>query len=144
MPIISDKIPNPCRELKAGDIMTPNPITLKQVSSMSEIRDVLDQGNHHAYPLTNQQNDLVGIIPRNFILTIIKNKAWYGADPKQDSFEAVHVGKYAEMNRELSQSVVDSNKYQTRNDLKVHPSKVFADHFDDPDAPMHESRVLPW
>jgi CBS domain-containing protein len=51
--IITDKIPPPCRDLKAGDIMSTNPVCLKAVDTVENIRRVLLSNNHHAYPLLN-------------------------------------------------------------------------------------------
>jgi hypothetical protein len=37
MPIITDKIPTPCKKLVAGDMMKPDPITLMSVDSVKNI-----------------------------------------------------------------------------------------------------------
>jgi hypothetical protein len=37
MPIINDKIPGPCKALKAGDIMAKNPITFNSVQKVGKI-----------------------------------------------------------------------------------------------------------
>lgn len=78
LPIITDKIPPPCKNLKAGDVMNDNPVFLNILDSVENIRDVLTANNHHAFPLINSEFKLVGIIPRNFIIIILKNEAWYG------------------------------------------------------------------
>ena len=85
MPIITDKIPGPCTNLRAGDIMSSNPIKLKYLSTMEEIRKAIEDNNHHAFPLVNDEDRLVGIIPRNFIIVIIKEKAFYRVGPRERS-----------------------------------------------------------
>lgn len=77
MPIITDKIPAPCSNLKAGDIMASPAVCLQVVDSVENIRDALTSNNHHAFPLLNKNGKLVGIIPRNFIIVLIRQQAWY-------------------------------------------------------------------
>jgi len=72
MPIISDKIPAPCKGLKAGDIMGRNVICLNAVDDMTQIKDAL-LTSHHAFPILNANGKMIGIIPRNFIIVILKN-----------------------------------------------------------------------
>ena len=79
MPIISDKIPGPCKNLKAGDIMAANPLVLKGVSTVAEVINALEGNNHHAFPLVNKSKMLIGIIPRNFMMVLIREKAWYSS-----------------------------------------------------------------
>jgi CBS-domain-containing membrane protein len=83
MPIISDKIPGPCKSLRAGDIMAKDVVCLEAVDTISNIRKVL-KTSHHAFPILNKQNKLIGIIPRNFILSIIRNYGWYSHLPLED------------------------------------------------------------
>ena len=71
LPIITDKIPIPCLDLKAQDIMAKNPVCLRSVDSVQRIMQVLQSTNHHAFPLLDLKDKLVGIIPRNFIIVII-------------------------------------------------------------------------
>ncbi len=52
MPIITDKIPAPCKKLVAGDIMQPSPISLCSIESMKNIKKAL-KTQHHAFPIVN-------------------------------------------------------------------------------------------
>ena len=76
MPIILDNIPQPCVDLKAGDLMASPVVTLSVVESMENIQRALTS-KHHAFPLVNESNTVLGIIPRNFIIVLIQNKAFY-------------------------------------------------------------------
>lgn len=81
LPIITDKIPPPCEDLKAGDIMAENPICLKAVDTVENIKHVLTTTNHHAFPLLNSQGQLVGLIPRNYIIIILQQEMFYSRRP---------------------------------------------------------------
>ena len=41
MPIISDKIPGPCKALRAGDIMAKDPLTFDTVTKLEEVSKVI-------------------------------------------------------------------------------------------------------
>jgi len=83
MPILLDKIPSPCKKLVAGDIMQPAPIKLLPVESMKNIKKAL-KTNHRAFPIVNQNDYLIGIIPRNFILTLLENASFYDVSERSD------------------------------------------------------------
>lgn len=80
MPIISDKIPGPCRNLKAGDIMNPYPKTLQTLDTVEHVGEIITSANHHAFPLVNRNDKLVGLIPRNFIIVMLLHNGFYGTD----------------------------------------------------------------
>ena len=77
MPIITDKIPSSCKKLVAGDIMQPDPISLKSVDTMKNIKRAITYTEHRAFPIVNDDNYLIGIIPRNFIITLIEHENFY-------------------------------------------------------------------
>jgi hypothetical protein len=81
LPIITDKIPPPCQDLKAGDIMAKNPVCLRAVDTVENIKHVLTTTNHHAFPLLNSQGQLVGLIPKNYIIVILKQEMFYSRRP---------------------------------------------------------------
>jgi CBS domain-containing protein len=56
MPIIADRVPPPCKNLKAGDLMQPNPITVFSVDSMDNVRMSIANNNHHSFPVVNSEN----------------------------------------------------------------------------------------
>jgi CBS-domain-containing membrane protein len=112
MPIISDKIPTPCRNLRAGDIMSDTIVCFKMVDSVENIKEVLLSNNHHAYPLVNSSRRLVGLIPRNYIIVIIKNKGWFN----QERYGSQSINEVVSINEvERTRSTVISN-FQDEND----------------------------
>jgi len=62
----------------AENIMRKNVQTVKAVSSIESIKTLLDTTNHHAFPVINSKENVIGMIPRNFILVLIKNSSYYG------------------------------------------------------------------
>lgn len=76
MPIITDKIPGPCRHLKTGDIMAKKVVKFRSVETMENVAEAL-LTKHHAFPIVNQNNNLIGIIPRNFLVVLIKHQGFY-------------------------------------------------------------------
>jgi CBS-domain-containing membrane protein len=70
MPIISDKIPGPCKGLKAGDIMAKDVICINEVETVSNIQAIL-RSPHHAFPVINSKRKMTGIVPRNFIIILL-------------------------------------------------------------------------
>ena len=53
--------------------MQDKPVCLSVVDTVENIRDALTSNNHHAFPLINDEYRLVGMIPRNYVLIIVKN-----------------------------------------------------------------------
>lgn len=81
MPIIIEKVPEPCLSLRAGDIMASPVVTLQTVDTIANVRAALAT-SHHAFPLVNAERRVVGLIPRNFIVVLIQNKAFYSMRDK--------------------------------------------------------------
>jgi predicted transcriptional regulator len=88
MPIISDKIPSPCAKLVSGDIMQPNPINFLSVESMKNVQRALLNCDHRGFPIVNQENYLIGFIPRNFIIVLIENRAFYNMQVDEASMSS--------------------------------------------------------
>ena len=78
MPILTDRVPGPCKNLKAGDIMNNKVVTLFQVDSMSNVRSSIVNNNHHSFPIVNSDNMMIGSIPRNFVIKILEFEGFYG------------------------------------------------------------------
>jgi predicted transcriptional regulator len=77
MPILLDKIPQPCRLIQANAVMTRTLVTLKSVDTVEAIQAALAGNNHHSFPVLNTKGVIIGTIPRNFVITIVKNKYFY-------------------------------------------------------------------
>jgi len=83
MPIISDKIPGPCHNLRAGDIMAPKAKCLYSVDTVANVAELLNTTEHHAFPIINKKGRLIGIVPRNFIIVILTNLGFYGTSENE-------------------------------------------------------------
>ena len=38
---------------------------------------VMTSANHHSYPVLNTKGVVIGLIPRNFVMIVLKNKYFY-------------------------------------------------------------------
>ena len=79
MPILIDKVPTPCKYIIAEDFMQKKVITVQSVETVANISRALHSG-HHAFPVLNKSGNAAGLIPRNFLITILKRKGFY-VDP---------------------------------------------------------------
>ena len=76
MPIIMDTVPDQNKKMIAGQIMAHKVVTVKNVETVANLMKVL-KTSHHAFPVINHLGNLVGLIPRNFVLTILENRGFY-------------------------------------------------------------------
>jgi hypothetical protein len=150
MPIISDKIPGPCKKLRAGDVMAKPVITVRSVEKMDNIKKIL-KTEHHAFPVINMNDQLVGIIPRNFIMTIIEYEAWYSTTEVNEMARTSSMISSVEVvmnqNEFIKSKLRAKNKYI--NTHMFNPSissqyKKIAEEKIKDYPPIHESRILPW
>ena len=56
--------------------MATNLITLRNIETVENIKTALTT-SHHGFPVLNSNGNVVGLIPKNFLIILIKNKAWY-------------------------------------------------------------------
>lgn len=57
------------------------------VEKMDKIEKVLMTG-HHSFPVLNKNGYCVGIIPRNFIITLLLNRAFYVKEDEGNSSDS--------------------------------------------------------
>lgn len=82
MPIIVEEVPLACKEIVAGNIMSKDVLTFDCVESMENIEDALLNTNHHMFPVVNNKGLVIGTIPRNFIIVLIKYECFYNPNGK--------------------------------------------------------------
>jgi chloride channel 7 len=70
MPVLQDFVPHPCRSILAEQIMSKDIVKLQRVEKLSNLFDLLNT-SHHGFPVVNAAGNLIGLIPKNFIMTII-------------------------------------------------------------------------
>ena len=128
MPIISDKIPSPCRKLVSGDIMQPNPINFLSVETMKNVQRALLNCDHRGFPIVNQENYLIGFIPRNFILTLIEHHYFYKMKVSWDELMSSEIGiKQAQNQLKAAQAKNKNNYVKREDDFAV--ESITGDHF---------------
>jgi len=80
MPILSNHgLRECCKPLKADYIMEREVEVVRGVETLQNIKKIFEDpdNNHHAWPVVNNKGTLIGIIPRNFIIAILKAKNFY-------------------------------------------------------------------
>ena len=90
-------------------LMQEFPVSLKCVASVQEIADALTFGFSY-YPIVNKSGAVVGSIPYNFLITLIKNRAWYSKSMSESSKRYLEMFKEEEEQNEhfYSQNDIDS------------------------------------
>ena len=156
MPILSDKVPNPCRELRVGDIMTHGPMTFSSVETMGNIQKALST-NHHAFPIVNHNFNLIGIIPRNFLIILLQHHNFYSQWARKATIRDSQISRLSEStismnahNQLLKERLSKKSKYKKieLNTLGIIPSKTdmnFSKQADNDEFPMMpDINILPW
>jgi hypothetical protein len=83
IPILIDSIPEPCKNIMAELMMNKDLVILQRVDTLENIAKAMSF-THHAFPVVNAAGNLIGMIPRNFIITLIKQKGYY-VHPHQEN-----------------------------------------------------------
>jgi len=76
VPFLKHQMPEENRNLVGRVIMKPNPVTLTSVPTVKDIYDALSLG-YKSYPITNLSGQLVGNIPANFLVVLLREQCWY-------------------------------------------------------------------
>lgn len=56
--------------------MSQDLVTFKVVTKVKNIMEALESG-HHGFPVLNMVGVPVGLMPRNYLLTILENRGFY-------------------------------------------------------------------
>jgi hypothetical protein len=76
MPILRNHAPKRTKNLKARQFMTPNPLFVEGVSTVKRISEVL-QTNMSSFPVLNMAGNIIGLIPKNFLIVLVERHHWY-------------------------------------------------------------------
>lgn len=76
IPMLIDNVPNPCKVVTVTNIMSDDVQVLQRVESLENINRAMNY-THHAFPVVNSSGNLIGMIPKNFLITVIANKGYY-------------------------------------------------------------------
>ena len=56
--------------------MAKDVITLESIDTVENVLNALKSG-HHGFPILNKKGNVTGLIPRNFIIVILRNFQFY-------------------------------------------------------------------
>jgi CBS domain-containing protein len=59
--------------------MAKYPVCVHAISTIAEIKVAL-KTSHHSFPVLNKSGKFVGMMPRNFMIVLAKNLAFYTED----------------------------------------------------------------
>lgn len=68
--------------------MAKDPVCVHVISSISEIKTAL-RTSHHSFPVLNKQEKFVGMMPRNFMIVLAQNLAFYTEDLEDEDKENI-------------------------------------------------------
>jgi CBS-domain-containing membrane protein len=89
MPILSNHgVRECCKNLKADYMMERQVDVFRPVETIQNIKKILEdeESNHHGFPIVNNKGALIGIIPRNHVINILKQKNFY--HPHEDDYKS--------------------------------------------------------
>lgn len=84
VPYLRHSVPKVNINLRAKMLMQEFPVTLKCVATVQEIGEALNFGYAY-YPVLNKSGAVVGSIPHNFLITLVRQKAWYSKSMSESS-----------------------------------------------------------
>ena len=79
MPMLKDSIPPPCETVIASQIMSKSVVTLQNVDTVQNVLEAC-KTSHHAFPILNSRGNVVGLLPKNYALTLLDSRAFYRVD----------------------------------------------------------------
>lgn len=77
--MLTEEVPVEHRQLRAKVIMKENPLTLSCVPKVKDIQRALIAG-YSTIPVVNESGFLIGNIPKNFLIVLMKNRAFFKKD----------------------------------------------------------------
>lgn len=76
MPFLSGKCPAETQNLKAAEIMSKDVLTIPSIIDMKTVELALSS-NYNAFPVLNTCGHLVGLLPKNILNELAKEKHFY-------------------------------------------------------------------
>ena len=83
-------------------------VTLHSIDTVQNILHVLETG-HHGFPILNKNGKVTGLIPRNFVITILKCKQFYNLSQNPDEALGLNMTSEDNSGSELSTSLKRDN-----------------------------------
>jgi hypothetical protein len=75
LPLLREDVPRSQLETTAYQVMTPLVLTVEGVVSVEYLIDILKMP-YSQYPVLNSQGNIVGMMPKNFLIVMIENHHW--------------------------------------------------------------------
>jgi len=76
IPLLRNFAPKKTQNVTAFEVMTPKPITVEGIITVEYLMTVLKKP-FSMYPVLNRAGNLVGMIPKNFIIVLLENHHFY-------------------------------------------------------------------
>ena len=73
MPILKNKVPLDERHVRAEKIMNSKVVSLRTVETVKKIYEAL-KTSHHGFPVTNYKGQLVGLIPKKYLMILLEQR----------------------------------------------------------------------
>jgi hypothetical protein len=83
MPVLRNHAPKSTRHLLAKNFMTPDPLFVEGISSVNRIAEVI-QCPANSFPVLNMSGNVIGMIPKNFLVILVERMHWYENSKEKD------------------------------------------------------------
>lgn len=110
MPILISQVPHCNRLIRAEQFMSKEVVSLKTVDTLENIYKAC-QTNHSAFPLITRTGRVVGLISKNYLITLISEKAFYHNKKGIASYnERAYSSKEGAEAAAVNSSIADDNE----------------------------------
>jgi len=76
MPILTKEVPEENRLKRAENIMSSEVKYLRSVATLKRVYECL-KSSHHGFPVLNTRGQVIGLIPKNFLVILVTKKTFY-------------------------------------------------------------------
>ena len=76
IPLLRNHCPRECSKIRAEQIMASPVLCTEGVPTVNSLIRLL-RTTHSAFPVLNIKGNVVGIIPKNFIIILLERQMWY-------------------------------------------------------------------
>ena len=91
--------------------MAKKVVALRSVDTVKRIYDAL-KTNHHGFPIMNMKGQVIGLIPKNYLVVIISKRVYYSDQHQKYFVINGHLKKYLKENLLKKPNQLDTSGYQ--------------------------------
>lgn len=106
IPMLRNHVPTTNRNVTAFQLMASPVVTIEAIVSVDYLRDILKEP-FSTFPVLNSAGNLVGMMPKNFLLVLIKNHKWLDENKLNQSQK----NRLPRMYRSTSSVLLEENPY---------------------------------